>query len=238
MDTTHLASASRDRSLLKMLSDGTAGAGTRLMASLSAGLLVAAVSCVACYILSSWFPQPRTPVPSTGGRMTIYVSDSVAAVVFLFAATLYVAVLFWIWSRHRRKRVLWLGGAMTVGIGLVAILLGILVDIWFSGDEEFLICGIVLAAIGLALAGWTRLYHRHVGGRALFDESGVLALQCPSCGYSMVGLKEARCPECGQEYTLNDLMARQDFEALRLSRVLRGTARESPEVAQAGEPKM
>ena len=42
------------------------------------------------------------------------------------------------------------------------------------------------------------------------------ALRCPSCGYSMRGLMQARCPECGSTYTLEALVtanteaARQD----------------------------
>jgi putative transposase len=30
---------------------------------------------------------------------------------------------------------------------------------------------------------------------------------CPHCGYNMTGLHEARCPECGTQYTLNELFA-------------------------------
>jgi hypothetical protein len=30
---------------------------------------------------------------------------------------------------------------------------------------------------------------------------------CLRCGYNMTGLHEARCPECGTQYTLNELLA-------------------------------
>lgn len=30
-------------------------------------------------------------------------------------------------------------------------------------------------------------------------------MSCPSCGYSMRGLYEARCPECGAEFTIDQL---------------------------------
>lgn len=29
---------------------------------------------------------------------------------------------------------------------------------------------------------------------------------CPNCGYNLRGLKEARCPECGCEYTIEQLV--------------------------------
>jgi hypothetical protein len=30
---------------------------------------------------------------------------------------------------------------------------------------------------------------------------------CPNCGYNLTGLYEARCPECGSRYTLDQLLA-------------------------------
>lgn len=34
-------------------------------------------------------------------------------------------------------------------------------------------------------------------------------LTCPTCGYNLTGLVEARCPECGSRFTLNDLLSKQ-----------------------------
>ncbi|HOW70397.1 MAG TPA: hypothetical protein PKY77_07330 [Phycisphaerae bacterium] len=34
-------------------------------------------------------------------------------------------------------------------------------------------------------------------------------LFCPRCGYNMTGLYEARCPECGARFTINQLYAAQ-----------------------------
>lgn len=31
-------------------------------------------------------------------------------------------------------------------------------------------------------------------------------LHCPKCGYNMTGLYDARCPECGTQYTLDQIM--------------------------------
>lgn len=31
---------------------------------------------------------------------------------------------------------------------------------------------------------------------------------CPACGYNLSGLTHCRCPECGQEYTLEELWRR------------------------------
>jgi hypothetical protein len=147
------------------------------------------------------------------------VGDEIAVFSYLFAGLAYLALLFWIWSHQRRSRPIWLGVVMTVGIGLFALALCGLIDVVFRGDDEFLITAVVSAAGGLILLGWIRLYRRYAAGRALFDENGVLDLRCPACQYRMVGLKQSRCPECGKEYTLDELVSRQDFEILRLRRV-------------------
>jgi hypothetical protein len=39
--------------------------------------------------------------------------------------------------------------------------------------------------------------------------AGTRTLSCPVCGYNMTGLSEARCPECGSKFTLDQLVAAQ-----------------------------
>jgi hypothetical protein len=38
-------------------------------------------------------------------------------------------------------------------------------------------------------------------------------VSCPVCGYSLAGLREARCPECGTHFTLDQLLAAQSHAA-------------------------
>jgi hypothetical protein len=35
------------------------------------------------------------------------------------------------------------------------------------------------------------------------------AISCPICGYNLTGLREARCPECGASFTLDQLLSSQ-----------------------------
>jgi len=35
------------------------------------------------------------------------------------------------------------------------------------------------------------------------------AIVCPLCGYNLAGFREARCPECGGSFTLDQLAATQ-----------------------------
>ncbi len=39
--------------------------------------------------------------------------------------------------------------------------------------------------------------------------SGTDFICCPVCGYNMTGLREARCPECGSRFTLDQLLTAQ-----------------------------
>ena len=38
---------------------------------------------------------------------------------------------------------------------------------------------------------------------------GTDSVSCPVCGYNLTGLREARCPECGASFTLDQLLAGQ-----------------------------
>jgi DNA-directed RNA polymerase subunit RPC12/RpoP len=41
------------------------------------------------------------------------------------------------------------------------------------------------------------------------EGSSKSAVACPTCGYNLTGLSEARCPECGTRFTLDELLALQ-----------------------------
>ena len=44
------------------------------------------------------------------------------------------------------------------------------------------------------------------------------AVLCPLCGYNLAGLHEARCPECGANFTLDQLAAAQPRHDVELNR--------------------
>lgn len=188
-------------SLMRSLYAGTAGEGARLLATLVAGLLLTAGAGVMSYVVCE---QPRGTWAPLG---------------LLLTGAVYLLVPFWIRSRRRRDLAIWLATGMTVVHWLVMILLCALINMnmGFAADlRKLLTFGAISATGCLTLVGWMRTYRRYVGGRALYTRDGILALRCPACEYSMVGLKEARCPECGHVYTLDELVGQQDFDVLRL----------------------
>ena len=47
----------------------------------------------------------------------------------------------------------------------------------------------------------------------LRQATGHTSIVCPTCGYNMTGLKGTRCPECGSEFTLDEILAGQPGQA-------------------------
>ncbi|MBN1514474.1 MAG: hypothetical protein JXB13_20835 [Phycisphaerae bacterium] len=172
---------------------------TRLLARLLlafAVVLAAPVFCTALVIVL---------VEGSSYRMfTLWLSvaQGITALLFIVA---WIAV--WrgqvVWSRWRRSltyaSVLWsLGVGSTLGLGMAAI----------TNEEEV---GIVFAGL-FWFVTWipsTALVWRETAREraARLKTIVVGTVNCPNCGYNMTGLHEARCPECGTQYTLNELFA-------------------------------
>jgi hypothetical protein len=221
--TIQSAHANPARSLLASLQSGSAGVAIRLLVSLAGALILLAFSSILAYALGAMFPPAWAKSTSGSGYPRgVFVSTEVASVSFSLGGLLFLALLFWVWSRYGRSRGIWIGAGATVGIWAVTIPLCFLIDANTRGDSPFLIGGVACASAGVMVLLWVYFYRRYAGGRAIRDETGVMNLRCPECQYRMVGLKESRCPECGQEYTLDELLSRQDFDALRSGRAADG----------------
>lgn len=75
--------------------------------------------------------------------------------------------------------------------------------------------GVILAGVAVSLWLITTRWYRHCGGRPVVTPRGEVNVQCPECGYSLIGLQEARCPECGTRYTLDELIRQQGYGPAR-----------------------
>jgi hypothetical protein len=134
-----------------------------------------------------------------------------------------MAVVYWLllW----RKSVRWTSGRIrhTVFCTLLtpAFVIALLMFLWTWserarqpwnnewGQNELYLSGAILTPI-LWLIGtiliWRPTNAEHAG--TLKGSTGATVC-CPNCGYNLSGLTEARCPECGEKYTLDQLMASQ-----------------------------
>jgi hypothetical protein len=178
---------------------------TATVARLVLAMLLLPVSGVLFVILFAALLTSGGPGPPPVGRVLL-----VWGLVDLFIAAYWV--LLWRGVvRWDRRRVLWTAG------GTLMALLG--------GVSFALLCAAInprLPAPLLALAGgavvpiawvlvtvllWRETPHER------FERLAGLGLEksvsCPICGYSLAGLREARCPECGTHFTLDQLLASQ-----------------------------
>ena len=134
----------------------------------------------------------------------------------LFVADVLTALLLMAgWILVWRRSVTWTM-ARLVWTGLAAVLSalpGLLVyalNVTYSFAEVGLILG-QLCWAACWLGSTAVIWRESPAERAARAElPGGMRLNCPTCGYSMRGLHEARCPECGTQYTLDELFTRNE----------------------------
>ena len=134
--------------------------------------------------------------------LALWAADVVSAV---FLATGWA--LIWrgqvVWTARRRH----LTAVAIVGSAVPALLVGLLVESAAGSQEPAMVVGGMCWAVfwlGSTALTWRedRVERRN---RLSGLSSGVI--HYPSCGYNLTGLEQARCPECGTRYTLNELFA-------------------------------
>jgi len=142
--------------------------------------------------------------------------------------------LILLWKSHihwTSKRVyqtcLTIPAAMASGV-VVVVLAGWYVP-YGLGNASTLLGSIIALACWPALAVWV--------WREMPEERQrrIMVVSCPKCGYDLHGLSECRCPECGQQYTIDQLYAAQPRPALELMRradQLTPAAAQSPSASQ------
>lgn len=191
-------------SLWRDLVSGEAGALPRIALSLSSGLLLGAAGLLGLWVV--------------GVRYQQRISDSQVALTLAGVGLVWCLAQIWIWSGYARYRLLLNGVFSVAGIWAVVIPLGVWIDEVVRREEELLIAGAILGGAAATVLRICVLWHRGRRGRRMADETGRINVNCPECGYSMVGLSESRCPECGTRHTLDELIRLQGYDALRRKR--------------------
>ena len=112
--------------------------------------------------------------------------------------------------RWTRRRIVW-----TIAATLLAPLAGCTFGLLCLSINRLLpMQVIVLAGGGVVPIAWVLatvfIWRETTRERtARLGALGARSVCCPVCGYSMIGLREARCPECGALFTLEQLVASQ-----------------------------
>lgn len=160
-------------------------------------------------ILAAWFVRDQAYVLFQERPLWTHADE--VGTPFLLSNALAAGVLMIGWWAVWRRVVHWTAGRIGLTILAAAGAVGI-ARLVVLGNDVFL-SGNIQAVHPWDLAGdcaaavW-------IGATAYLWRGGttghVPRLPCPRCGYDLRGLREARCPECGTEYTLDELLVRRE----------------------------
>jgi hypothetical protein len=147
-------------------------------------------------------------------------------------ATAFITLITWAffagcWIGIWRKGVRWTPRRVSwtwiwpFASALFAAIIGVLFGMWEDGIGYF------FAAVSAPLiwvVGTILIWRETNAERAeRLKAAHADVITCPTCGYNLTGLSEARCPECGTKFTLNDLYANQPSrEAARVEQEIGG----------------
>jgi hypothetical protein len=150
--------------------------------------------------------RPGTP-PSTPQLLFLW------AVVYLFVGSYWV--LLWRGVvRWTRRRVLLTAGGAIASLAVAVVVGGAGAALQPQAPPPLLIM-LGGATVPIAWVLLTVLAWRETPAERTLRLVGAGAdrIVCPMCGYAMTGLREARCPECGAAFTLEQLVAAQPARA-------------------------
>ncbi len=198
-----------EKSLIAELLDGSAGWGLRLIMSFASAPAFAGACGVMVHLIAAMFPQHNR-----GGGAGVRPDDEMAGFVFGGGALLYLLFLAWLWSRGKTGpgRVVLFASVGTIFTTVLVAIIGVWIEQVVNGDEGFLIAADVLFGMFAVIMMWLHAYRKFGRGRPKINSSdGTFDVRCPTCEYRMVGLSESLCPECGTQFTLDELLGAQDF---------------------------
>jgi hypothetical protein len=187
-----------------------------LAATVASGLLLAGLGVLGGYAVGLTRVDPSGRTNRIGN---VRDDDIVTGLAVAGAAWLVLLVLLWRpavrLNRHSlspEQRGRWqrpflitalLGGALTV----VSYIL--YRQPW--DDVEWAVTGLSLVVAGAAAVVWLPTVFGLEHARPVVGPRGRINVFCPQCGYSMVGLRETTCPECGGAWTIDELIREQGY---------------------------
>ena len=202
-------------SLFRDLAEGRAGIGVRILVAIALGVFLAGAGLLLSYWMAAVVPYWNRAYYYAGSQranLHTYPRDELILMMMLLAGVAWLCAVFWLFFKHSKRRALMRPIIYTLAIAGATVFLGVLADDSLRGESEYVIAGLCLIAGAIVVLLWVQAVRRLTAGRPLRHRQDQHAdVRCPECGYRMVGLYESRCPECGKGYTLDELIARQDF---------------------------
>lgn len=144
--------------------------------------------------------------------VSVILANSLADAVALLASVSFCAAFFavaWLlvwrgairWTRERMVQT-----AASFPAAIIAAAIVYFVSAWAIAEVGIVVAGLAWATTWLASTAliWCENGSERRDRLARLDIS---VIACPTCGYNLTGLHEARCPECGSQFTLDQLYA-------------------------------
>ncbi|MBT8485279.1 MAG: hypothetical protein KJO43_06850 [Phycisphaerae bacterium] len=191
-----------------------------VVASLATGMLIGGLGVAAAWLFG--VIARGTAIRDVLGLERSGVQDEDIGIGVIAAGVLWFAALVWIWRPVVRGRGELRGRAIrgrlarlvpaTVGLAMLVSVAAWAIDTWqLLPGSDYVILGLCLLTGGVILLLWMPLIDACVFGALPVTQTQTNVV-CPRCQYSMVGLRNAVCPECGQGYTLDELLGAQEVE--------------------------
>ena len=180
-----------------------AGLSPRIIASLITAFVLAAMAVVCAwgyvYVLV--------------GRNSIREEDigfslGVAALIWIFLQSM-------IWKGVRRGLQIGRAVLFTVGVWTAVGLACVFIAETIRREEEFLILAVALLGWAVTLLVWSPLLLKLTARHKVVTSDDLVDVHCPACGYALIGLRELRCPECGMQFTIDELIRAQHYDGAR-----------------------
>ncbi|MCL4211255.1 MAG: hypothetical protein HRU76_02535 [Phycisphaeraceae bacterium] len=130
------------------------------------------------------------------------------------AVIVWIGTLVWLWRGYPRYRRIIRATLLCLGIW-TAVIVACVAASMATWEEEFWIAGFIFLGFAATFIVITASAYGGSRGRPIASSKGGVNVSCVQCGYSMMGLNDCTCPECGRRYTIDELIVLQDYEAIR-----------------------
>lgn len=194
------SSDERGPSLWRDLREGRAGVIPRLGLSLCLGVAIFAAGVLLAAVLDEFADLDEAHI----------------AVIVAVGGVLWCAGLLWLWAGMRRVGHIVRSVVIVIGVWVVVAALSALAAEATRNEEAF-ITAFVFLGIAATLTIGTFTVYGMMRGKPVQLPTGTVNVSCPGCGYSLVGLHEPVCPECGSRFTIDELIRLQNYEGARVA---------------------
>ena len=133
-----------------------------------------------------------------------YVLDEHIATAMVLAAVCWLGMLIAIWRPMQRGRRFVVPAIATIALTVACVGGMCAIDgLLHSRDEDFLTLAVLFMGSAAVILVWLPTMQRLLRGKSVVGPDNQVRVHCPSCGYSLIGLRNLRCPECGTEFTID-----------------------------------